>query len=76
MKGKKASNTAALVLGGQKMVVFKKITYSHTRKNLQSASPIPPISGLTKKRRYSEIGGIGSHIGIRGGGDDCIQFGN
>ena len=27
----------------------------------QSNPPIPPISGLTKKRRYSEIGGIGSH---------------
>ena len=31
---------------------------------VQSAPPIPPISGLTKKRRYSEIGGIGSHIYI------------
>ena len=31
--------------------------------NIQSP-PIPPISGLTKRgaRRYSEIGGIGSHI--------------
>ena len=25
---------------------------------------IPPISGLAKKRQYSEIGGIGSHIYI------------
>ena len=31
---------------------------------LQSPLPILPISGLTKKRRYSEIGGIGSHIYI------------
>ena len=29
---------------------------------VQSAPPIPPISGLTKKQRYSEIGSIGSHI--------------
>ena len=29
---------------------------------LQSPPPIPPISGLTKKRRYLKIGGIGSHI--------------
>ena len=29
---------------------------------LQSSPQIPPISGLTKKRQYSEIGDIGSHI--------------
>ena len=26
---------------------------------VQSSPPIPPISGLTKKRRNSEIGGLG-----------------
>ena len=29
---------------------------------VQSSLPIPPISGLTKKRQYSETGGERSHI--------------
>ena len=28
---------------------------------IQSSLPVPPISGLTKKRLYSEIGGERSH---------------
>ena len=31
---------------------------------MKDQSTVPPISGLTNKRRYSEIGGIGSHIYI------------
>ena len=59
-KGYEEDLSSAMTMGRDTL----QITNSGNIHFHYSRPPIPPISGLTKKRQYSEIGGIR--------GDDCI----